>query len=83
MFWGAAKKYAREHCQYSLKALKKIVPEALDSVSVEQLRAYARLSFRWMDAYRHGLSGKPAEYAVKKHRAHRTINENVMALIDA
>ncbi|CAG8465097.1 10278_t:CDS:2, partial [Scutellospora calospora] len=26
----------------------------------------------------HGLTGKAAEYAVKKYRKHRTINEDIM-----
>ena len=42
------------------------------------MRAYARLSWRWMDAYRHGLTGKLAEYAVKKkYKSHRRIPEGV------
>ena len=40
---------------YSFKALEKIVPEALNSVSMEQIRRYARRSWRFMDAYRKGL----------------------------
>ena len=27
MFWGAAKRYARNNCDYSFRALEKIVPE--------------------------------------------------------
>ena len=52
MFWGAAKRYARNNCDYSFRALEKIVPEALNSVSLEQIRRYARRSWRFMDAYR-------------------------------
>ncbi|CAG8711876.1 2155_t:CDS:2, partial [Cetraspora pellucida] len=36
-----------------------------------------------MDAYRHGLMGKAAEYAVRRHKKHRTINENIMNHVDA
>jgi hypothetical protein len=31
-----------------------------------------------MDAYRHQLTGKAAEYAVKNNKSHRRINEDVM-----
>ena len=34
MYWGAAKRYTRQNCDYSFDNLKKIVPEALDQVSV-------------------------------------------------
>ena len=82
MFWGAAKKFTRENCEYTLSSLKTNLPLAFDSISVEQIRAYARLSWRWMDAYRHGLSGKAAEYAVKNNKSHRRINEDVMNRIN-
>ncbi|CAG8841795.1 30376_t:CDS:2, partial [Gigaspora margarita] len=57
---------------------KKMVLEAFDSISVERIRSFARLLFRWMDAYKHGLTGKAAEYAVKQYRKHRSINEEIM-----
>ena len=41
MFWGAAKRYTRNNCDYSFKALEKIVSETLNSVPLEQIRRYA------------------------------------------
>ena len=78
MYWGAAKRYARMHCNYSWKGLRHVVPEALDSVSVKQIRRYARRSFRYMDAYRKGLNAKQAEYAVRKYKSHRVIPCNIL-----
>ena len=78
MFWGAAKRYARNNCDYSFRALEKIVPEALNSVSLEQIRRYARRSWRFMDAYRKGLTGIAALYTVKQYRSNRRIPENVI-----
>ena len=78
MYWGATKRYARTHCNYSWKGLRHIVPEALDSVSLTQIRRYARRSFRYMDAYRKGLNAKQAEYAVKKYKRHRVIPHNIL-----
>ena len=82
MYWGAAKKYAREHCEYNLRSLRNVVPAALNSVPLGTIRAYVWLSFRQIDTYRHGLTEHAAEYAVKNHKAHRTINEEIMNRIN-
>ena len=51
MYWGAAKKYARDKCDYSWAGLQKTVPEALDSVSLITIKKFARKSWRYMDIY--------------------------------
>ena len=33
-FWAAAKRYARESCEYSLQGLRETIPKALKSVTV-------------------------------------------------
>ena len=71
MYWGAAKRYARKNCAYDATGLRTSVPLALDSVSLVQIRRFARKSWRYMDAYRHGLSGYLAEFAIKQYRSHR------------
>ena len=74
-FWGSAKQYARQNCNYSW-------PDALNSVSLSKIRKFARRSYRYMSAYRLGLPCKAAIYAVKKYRSHRRIPENVLIDID-
>jgi hypothetical protein len=78
MFWGAAKRFARENCAYNTDSLRLIIPLALDSVSLLMIRHFSRKSFRYMDAYRKGLYGYLAEFAVKKYHSHRRIPEKTL-----
>ena len=77
-FWGAVKKYTCNNCDYIFKGLEKIVPEALDSVTLEKIHKYARHSWRFIDAYCKVLTGVHALYTVKKYKSHRRIPENVI-----
>ncbi|CAG8792345.1 35695_t:CDS:2, partial [Gigaspora margarita] len=52
--------------------------KAFNSISLERIRFFARLSFRWMDTYQHGLTEKVAEYVVKNNKRHRLVNEEIM-----
>lgn len=76
MYWGASKRYTRKHCDYSFKGLQSIILKALDSVPIETIRRYAWMVFRYMDAYRKGLTMEAAQRAVKQYKSHRRISEN-------
>jgi len=78
MYWSAVKRYARTNCDYTWRGLQRIVPEALDSVSLKQIRKYARKSFRYMDAYQKGMNVKQAEYAVRKYKRHCVISHSIL-----
>ncbi|CAG8500594.1 9239_t:CDS:2 [Scutellospora calospora] len=68
--------YPKFHC------LKKTVPQALESVSLTKIRQYTQKAFRFIDIYRKGLTGKVAEYAIKKYCSHRCISDTILNEID-
>ncbi|CAG8718221.1 13358_t:CDS:2 [Rhizophagus irregularis] len=73
-----AKKFSRSNCDYLWTGLQRTVSLALASVPLTTIRRYARKAFRYMDVYRKGLTGKAAEFAVKKYRSHRRVPDSVL-----
>ena len=39
-FWGAVKRYLREHCNYTFKTLQDNMPKALESVSIQTIQKW-------------------------------------------
>ena len=67
---------ARNNCNYTWSGLQETVPRALDSVNLITIRRFTRKMWRYMDLYRHGFTGKLAEYAARKYKSHRRIPEH-------
>ncbi|KAF9970409.1 hypothetical protein BGZ65_011146, partial [Modicella reniformis] len=53
------------------------VPDALESVSIDSIRAYAGRAFWYMHAYRDGLAGPEAERQMKRYTSHRRVTERL------
>ncbi|KAF7319820.1 hypothetical protein MKEN_00764700 [Mycena kentingensis (nom. inval.)] len=87
-FWGAVKRYLREHCDYTFATLKENLPKAMASISVELIRKWEHRAWRFIDAYSQGLDAKDAQRQVKKFssrkcKSHRRIPETLAAAMDA
>ncbi|KAG2064344.1 hypothetical protein BDR04DRAFT_1130802 [Suillus decipiens] len=82
--WGHAKRiYHQKPPSSSEQDLETNLIDALDSVTVEQMRKYAQRSCRFMNAYQKGLSGKQAAWATKKYCGHRVLPNSVLAELEA
>ena len=71
--WCESKKYTRAHANGTISRLRKIVPEGLDSVTVEQIKKYFRTCRDYERAYREGGTGREVEERVKVFKSHRRI----------
>lgn len=86
-FWGAVKKYLRDHCDYTFDTLKENMPKALSSVRLDTIRKWEHRMHRWMSAYRTGLSTRDAQLHVKKYsstkyKSHRRVPETLARTFD-
>ena len=61
---------------------KEEVLAALDACSLDTIRRFCNRTFRFMDAYRKGLSVKAAAWCVKKQSRHRVISEEAMVAFE-
>jgi hypothetical protein len=82
-YWGYCKYRYRDIWKPSFAAAKTAVLECLNSCPLSTIRKFINRAWRFMDAYRSGLTGKAAEWAVKKQKGHRTASGAAMAAMEA
>jgi len=69
-FWAAAKRYARENCEYSLQGLRDTIPHALEAVpEVTIWRFYQKCQWM-MQAYREGCQYGTVEFKDRVYKSH-------------
>ena len=86
-FWGAVKRWLRENCDYTFQGLQDHLPKAMDAVALDTVRKWEHRMYRWMDAYRGGLSARDAQFKVKafssrKYTSHRRVPESLARQFD-
>ena len=69
-YWGWAKYRYRQDSKKTFDDAKKAVVGALDSCPIEVIRRFINRAWRFMSAYRLGLKGKAAAWAVWKQKGH-------------
>ncbi|OAX44084.1 hypothetical protein K503DRAFT_679515, partial [Rhizopogon vinicolor AM-OR11-026] len=81
MYWGWCKYLYREVPKKTFQDAKRCAEEQLDACPTEVIRQFINRSWRFMSAYRLGLTGKAAEWAVQKQ--HRQVSQHAMMSIEA
>ena len=82
-YWGWAK---YQYCQVNkntVTTFKDAAEDALNTCPVEVIRRFINGSWRWMSAYRMGLTGKAAQWAVRKQKGHHSASRTAMMHLDA
>ena len=82
-YWGWCKGRYREVHKVKFEDTKRTALEYLNACPEEVIRRFFNRSWRFMHAYRQGLTGKAAEWAVRKHKSHRRVGPQVMMLVGA
>jgi len=82
-YWGWCKGRYREVYKVKFKDAKKTALEYLNTCPVKVIQRFFNRSWRFMDAYWHGLTGKAAEWAIQKQRSHRRVGPQAMMSVDA
>ena len=77
-FWGAAKRYTRENCEYDFPSLKRLVPEAMEQVSNKLIWKFANRTKRIINAYDTGaIYGSETYKSIvsTRYKSHRRVSE--------
>lgn len=64
-------------------AAKEAAVKALNACPVVTIRRFINRSWRFMSAYRAGLTGQAVPWAVKKQCSHRCVSERARIAIEA
>jgi hypothetical protein len=81
-YWGWCKYRYRQVPKKSFADSKELALKYLDGCPVTVIRRFINRSWRFMDAYRRGLTGTAAEWAVKKKKQHRSVSNRAFDALE-
>ncbi|CAN0252689.1 unnamed protein product [Scytosiphon promiscuus] len=82
-YCGYLKYLLRLHCEYSLPHMLKILPGAMSGVPVGHIRAWSRVTWLYINAYKHGLVEYLKDRDLKKWGTHREATARGDAVVEA
>ena len=71
--WCQSKKHTRAYADGTITRLRKIVPQGLNSVTLDQIKKYFATCREYERAYREGVTGRDVEERVKVYKSHRRV----------
>ncbi|KAF9552179.1 hypothetical protein CPC08DRAFT_754904 [Agrocybe pediades] len=82
-YWGWSKFRYREVSKPTFADAKEAAVKYLDACPAEVTRRFINRSWRFLSAYRRGLTGHAAAWAVRKQTKHRVVTERAMLAIES
>ncbi|KAF9502722.1 hypothetical protein BS47DRAFT_1310760, partial [Hydnum rufescens UP504] len=83
MYWGYAKYRYHKVFKATFAEAKQTTIQSLDACPVETIQRFINWSWHFMSAYHLGLTGKAAEWAVRKQKSHCSVAQHAMLAIDS
>ncbi|KXN91836.1 hypothetical protein AN958_11655 [Leucoagaricus sp. SymC.cos] len=81
-YWGWCKYRYRQAPKNTFEDAKKAAYQAFDACPTDVIHCFINRSFRFMSAYHQGLTGKAAEWAVRKQKGHWKVSQGAMMHIE-
>ncbi|OCH93510.1 hypothetical protein OBBRIDRAFT_307957 [Obba rivulosa] len=85
MYWGWCKYCYREVVKKNFEDTKHVALSVLNACPLDVIQRFINRFWRFMDAYRQGLTGKAAAqaWAVHKQKQHRQVSRSAMMALEA
>ncbi|KXN89679.1 hypothetical protein AN958_05341 [Leucoagaricus sp. SymC.cos] len=82
-YWGWCKFRYRQMPKNTFEDAKAAAYKAFDACPDDVIRHFINRSWRFISAYRVGLTGKAAAWAVRKQKGHRSVSQSAMMHLEA